>query len=132
MLTQSLNHIKPSREYREMEVLADIGRNERVSQRSLARAAGVSATMVNAYVDDLVGRGLLEVTGETNRSYRYRLTPAGEARRDEIFFQVSREVFQLYARLREEMRRRLQERRGSEPVELELARQIETLTQASA
>ena len=59
MLTQSLNHIKPSREYREMEVLADIGRNERVSQRSLARAAGVSATMVNAYVDDLVGRGLL-------------------------------------------------------------------------
>jgi DNA-binding MarR family transcriptional regulator len=103
-----------------------------MSQRGLARVAGVSATMVNAYVDDLVGRGLLEVTGETNRTYRYRLTPAGEARRDEIFFQVSREVFQLYGRLREEMRRRLQERSGSAPIDLELALQIETLSQASA
>jgi DNA-binding MarR family transcriptional regulator len=133
MLTEALAHIKPSREYREMEVLAEIARHDRVSQRSLARVAGVSATMVNAYVDDLVARGLLEVTGETNRTYRYHLTPAGEARRDEIFFQVSREVFQLYGRLREEMRRRLQERSGSNaPVDLELALQIETLTQASA
>ena len=132
MLTEALHHIKPSREYREMEVLAEIGRNLRVSQRSLARAAGVSATMVNAYVDDLVGRGLLEVTGDTNRTYRYRLTPEGESRRDEIFFRVSHEVFQLYGRLREEMRRRLQERSGSEPVDQELARQIETFMQASA
>ena len=29
MLTHALNHIKPSREYREMEVLAEIGRGVR-------------------------------------------------------------------------------------------------------
>src|SRR5947208_14809659 len=119
MLNGSFQLLRPSRECREMAVLAEIGKTDAVSQRGLARAAGVSATMVNAYVDDLVGRGLLEVTGDTNRTYRYRLTPAGEARRDEIFFVVSREVFQLYSRLREEMKRRLQERSGSEPVEVE-------------
>jgi DNA-binding MarR family transcriptional regulator len=132
MLTQSLNYIRASKEYREMEVLAEIGRRAKVSQRSLARVAGVSATMVNAYIDDLVGRGLLDVTGDTNRTYRYRLTPAGESRRDEIFFEVAREVFQLYSRVREEMRLRLQERSGSAPVERELSLQIEALKQESA
>jgi DNA-binding MarR family transcriptional regulator len=126
MLTNALHYIKPSKEYREMEVLAEVGRNTRSSQRSLARAAGVSATMVNAYVDDLVSRGLLDVTGDTNRTYRYRLTPAGEARRDEIFFEISREIFQLYGRVREEMRLRLQERAGA-PVGAEIALQIEAL-----
>jgi DNA-binding PadR family transcriptional regulator len=96
--------------------------------------------MVNAYVDDLVGRGLLDVTGDTNRTYRYTLTPAGEARRDEIFFEISREIFQLYGRVREEMRLRLQERSAGAPVEKELSRQLalsgaeglDSLKQASA
>ena len=60
--------------------------------------------MVNAYVDDLVGRGLIEVTGDTNRSYRYHLTEAGRLRREEIFRQLSREVFELYAWLQRELR----------------------------
>jgi len=131
MLTNALNYIRPSKEYREMEVLAEVGRNARTSQRSLARAAGVSATMVNAYVDDLVSRGLLDVTGETNRTYRYRLTPEGEARRDQIFFEISREIFQLYGRVREEMRLRLQERAGT-PVGAEIALQLEALKLESA
>jgi len=104
MLTGSFQLLKPSRECREMAVLAEIGKTEAVSQRSLARAAGVSATMINAYVDDLVGRGLLEVTGDTNRSYRYHLTETGRARHEEIFRQLSREVFELYAQLKHELR----------------------------
>jgi DNA-binding MarR family transcriptional regulator len=104
MLTGSFQLLKPSRECREMAVLAEIGKSNAVSQRSLARAAGVSPTMINAYVDDLVGRGLLEVTGDTNRSYRYHLTEAGRARHEEIFRQLSREVFELYAQLKHELR----------------------------
>ena len=104
ILTGSFQLLKPSRECREMAVLAEIGKSDAVSQRSLARAAGVSATMINAYVDDLVGRGLLEVTGDTNRSYRYHLTEAGRVRHEEIFRQLSREVFELYAQLKHELR----------------------------
>src|SRR6185436_12339477 len=104
MLTGSFQLLKPSRECREMAVLAEIGKGDAVSQRSLARAAGVSATMINAYVDDLVGRGLLEVTGDTNRTYRYHLTDAGRARHEEIFRALSREVFELYAQLKHELR----------------------------
>ena len=100
MLTGSFHLIKPSRECREMAVLAEIGRSTAVSQRGLARAAGVSATMINAYVDDLVARGLLEVTGDTNRTYQYRLTEQGKARHEEIFRELCREVFELHAQLK--------------------------------
>ena len=104
MLIGTFQLIKPSRECREMAVLAEIDKSSAVSQRSLARAAGVSATMINAYVDDLVGRGLLEVTGDTNRTYRYHLTESGRARHEEIFRQLSREVFELYAQLKHDLR----------------------------
>jgi len=104
MLTEATHLLRPTREVREMAVLAEIGRSDAVSQRSLARAAGVSATMINAYVDDLLGRGLIEVTGDTNRTYRYHLTEAGRLRHEEIFRQLVREVFELYFQLKHEMR----------------------------
>lgn len=109
MLTRSFQFIRPSREYRELAVLIEIGKNSSVSQRALARVAMVSPTMINAYVDSLVEGGHVEVTGDTNRSYQYHLTPSGRYRRDELFFQVSREVIQFYGRMKEEFRRRLEE-----------------------
>jgi DNA-binding MarR family transcriptional regulator len=104
MLIGTFQLFRPSRECREMAVLAEIAKGPVVSQRSLARAAGVSATMINAYVDDLVGRGLLDVTGDTNRTYRYHLTEQGHVRREEIFRQLTREIFELYAQLKHELR----------------------------
>lgn len=109
MLTQALQFIRPTREYREMALLSEIGKNSASSQRALARVAMVSATMVNAYVDRLVERGDVEVTGETNRSYRYLLTSSGSTRRDEMLFQISREAVRFYGRMKEEFRRRLAE-----------------------
>ena len=104
MLTGSFQLLKPSRECREMAVLAEIGKSAVVSQRGLARAAGVSPTMINAYIDDLVGRGLIEVTGDTNRTYRYHLTEPGRARHEEVFRALQLEVFELYAQLKHELR----------------------------
>ena len=115
MLTGTFQLLKPSRECREMAVLAEIGKNMVVSQRSLARAAGVSATMINAYVDDLLGRGLLDVTGDTNRTYRYHLTETGRARHEEIFRQLRLEVFELYAQLKHELREESVERQDPGP-----------------
>ena len=38
MLTRDFQFIRPSREYRELSVLTEIGKNPRVSQRALARS----------------------------------------------------------------------------------------------
>lgn len=98
-----MRFFRPTREYREMSVLREIARDERASQRRLARAAGVSAAMVNAYIDDLVSRGLLVVTGLTNRTYRYHLTLEGHARRDRLLGELAAEMEQLVARVRREL-----------------------------
>ncbi len=107
-LDRSLRLLRPSPEVRELAILAEIGKNPAVSQRALARAADLSPTMVNAYVDAFVGRGLVEVTGGTNRTYRYYLTPAGRARREELSDLASREAVEVFRRTREEFARRLE------------------------
>jgi DNA-binding MarR family transcriptional regulator len=106
MLSEPMKFLRLTREAREMAVLDGIGGDPAVSQRALARAAGVSATMINAYIDGLLTRGLVEVTGETNRSYRYWLTPAGRARAGELLEGLAREVEELHRRLQEERRAR--------------------------
>jgi len=95
MLGDAFRFFRPTKDAREMAVLGEIEKSSHVSQRALARAAGVSATMVNAYIDDLMSRGLLSVSGETNRSYRYFLTPEGQARRLELSLGYAKELAQL-------------------------------------
>jgi predicted transcriptional regulator len=107
MLNESFRFFRVTREARELGVLAEVEKSPLVSQRAIARSAGVSATMVNAYIDDLVVRGLLYVTGETNRTYRYFLTADGAARR--------RELLEEFVREAEEVRRRAAELHGGAP-----------------
>ncbi|MBI2901777.1 MAG: winged helix-turn-helix transcriptional regulator [Planctomycetes bacterium] len=109
MLRRKYRFIRPSSEYRELAILTGIALNSRASQRSLAREASLSVAVLHEYVDDLTSRGLVEVEEENARSYRYRLSPLGEARRDELFFAVSREVIQFYGQVKSEFRRRLED-----------------------
>ena len=99
MLNESFRFFRVTREAREAAVLAEVEKSPLVSQRAIARAAGVSATMVNAYIDDLVGRGLLYVTGDTNRTYRYFLTSDGAARRRELLEAFVAEAAELHRRV---------------------------------
>ena len=92
MLNDSFRFFRVTREAREAAVLGEVEKSPVVSQRGIARAAGVSATMVNAYIDGLVSRGLLYVTGETNRSYRYFLTAEGATLRRALLAEIAREA----------------------------------------
>jgi DNA-binding MarR family transcriptional regulator len=98
MLNETFRFFRVTREARELAVLAEVERSPLVSQRSIARAAGVSATMINAYIDDLVVRGLLYVTGDTNRTYRYFLTADGASRRRDLLEAFVREADELQRR----------------------------------
>jgi predicted transcriptional regulator len=111
MLQRKYRFIKPSREYRELSILTGIVADPFASQRALAREASISLAVLNEYLDDLVSRGLVEIEGASPRSYRYRLTPLGVQRRNELFFDVSREIIQFYGHMKSEFRRRLEEHR---------------------
>lgn len=99
MLNDSFRFFRVTREAREVAVLGEVEKSPLVSQRAIARAAGVSATMINAYIDDLIVRGFLYVTGDTNRSYRYFLTAEGATRRRELVVAFIREADELHRRV---------------------------------
>jgi predicted transcriptional regulator len=75
---KNLLMFKPTLRYHHLLVLREIRRDPKASQRSLARAAGVSAAMVNFYLAQFFHGKAVATTGKTNRTTRYELTPRGE------------------------------------------------------
>jgi predicted transcriptional regulator len=70
--------LRPTPSCQRLLIMREIYRDPEASQRSIARAVGISATAVNGYLCGLSVDRLVSITGETNRSTRYSLTPRGE------------------------------------------------------
>lgn len=62
------------------KILKFIARNENVSQRQLAKYAGLSLGNLNLILHKLVGKGFITIEKINPRSLRYILTPKGIAR----------------------------------------------------
>lgn len=109
MLARRLRSLRPSRELREFLILSALSETERITQRAIAQAALMSSTMVNQYLAEMVARDWVEIEGETNRTYRYRLTPAGVFRRNELLRLLTTEAVQFYGMIKAAYRRRVAE-----------------------
>lgn len=107
MLERKLKFVKPSKNFRELALLTEIEGNSNISQRVLAKEAMISSTMVNNYLFEMEAKGLVYANGETNRSFEYHLTENGARHRNDLFFEYSREVIQLYGAMKQEFKRRL-------------------------
>ncbi len=108
MLTRKYQFIKPSRDYRELRILSEIGKNQRTTQRMLARFAQISLTVLNEYLERMVSAGWVKIEILSSRNYLYNLTPLGKVRFNELFFSMSREVIQFYGQVKADFRHRLQ------------------------
>lgn len=75
---------RPSLAYHGLLVLREVYRDPEASQRSLARATGVSAATVNGYIATFLDAEWIFKSGDTNRTIRYALTPRGELRMAEL------------------------------------------------
>ncbi len=75
----------------------------RISQKKIGGMTHLSSSMVNNYIRDLKEEGLLNVTGETNRSQSYHLTPKGQEVLRESLLSYSAEIVQLYASVKREI-----------------------------
>lgn len=112
MLARKLQFLRPSRELREYLILNAIATRSDLSQRDIAREALMSSTMVNQYLAEMLAREWVDIQGETNRTYRYRLTPLGLRRRDELLTLMSKEAVQFYGMIKAGFRRRLESLAG--------------------
>jgi DNA-binding MarR family transcriptional regulator len=62
---------------KELQVLQNIYRRDRIRQRDLAAIVGMSLGMTNVMVKRLVAKGLLSVRKINNRNILYAVSPAG-------------------------------------------------------
>ena len=113
MLTRKYQFIKPTRDYRELRILNEIEKDSQTTQRILARAAQISLTVLNEYLERLVNSGWVEIEAKSSRNYLYRITSLGRVRRNELFFAMSREVIQFYGQVKAEFSHRLRSHQNS-------------------
>jgi len=108
VVTEDLMFLQPTATYRELILLDEIGRNEKVTQGSLATKAGIVPAMVNNYIKQFVKDAYISVEGNKTRNMTYRLTPDGERRKFSLLLSHLNESVGHYKRAREGLSKRLQ------------------------
>lgn len=109
MVNTALRFFRPTTAMRELFVLLSLDGTQTISQHELARRVGLSSSMAHNYMADLVCQELVAVSGLTNRSMTYRVTPKGRARLAELLRGYAKEIARLYSIAKVETEKRLQE-----------------------
>lgn len=100
-------YYRPSKAARYLSILDSLSQDDRVSQTELGNRANISGAMVNQYLKEMVDKGFIEYQRVNGKSYRYLLTPRGEARRQAMFSSFSSETVQIYTALKNDIMRKL-------------------------
>lgn len=77
------------------------------SQHVIAEKSHLSSSMVNIYIKELKQAGLITVSGNTNRTTEYHLTPTGQKKLFQDFISFSSEAVQIYASVKRKIIRLL-------------------------
>jgi len=104
----SSEFLAPTKRFRRLSVLLAIHDSSRVSQHQIARIARLSSSMVNNYIKELHEQRLIKITGDTNRTQRYYLTPSGREMLISSLLSYSSEIIQLYGGAKRQLSKRLQ------------------------
>jgi DNA-binding MarR family transcriptional regulator len=97
----------PAIKLRRLSVLMAIHNSPRLSQHKIARITHLSTSMVNNYIKKLQREELIQVTGNTNRTHGYHLTPAGQSKLISLILEYSSEMIQLYGAAKRQVAERL-------------------------
>ena len=108
MINGGSEFLQPSKDLRILHVLLEIANQPDLSQHELARRVRLSSSQVNNYVKELKDRGLVDIKGNTNRTFRYFLTQEGEREKETALIAYSVDVMQLYGRVKRELAKKIQ------------------------
>jgi DNA-binding MarR family transcriptional regulator len=81
-------------------ILATVGREEQVTQRTLAAELGIALGLINAYVKRCVKKGLIKVKRVPPRRFTYYLTPHGLTEKSRLTAQYLSRSFDFFRRAR--------------------------------
>lgn len=89
---------------REFEILTAIEEEQVLTQRALAKRLGVALGLANLYLNRLVRKGYVKVSGLSRRRLRYLLTPKGIAQKSRLTYEHMAYWASLYRRARRTLR----------------------------
>lgn len=101
-------YFKPSKNARVLAMLDTLSFHSGLSQYELGRRLNLSGAMVNQYLKQMQAEGLVEFQPVNGKSYRYMLTPEGEAVRRQMLAGYSSETVRIYSTLKRFIQERLE------------------------
>jgi len=91
----------------QLNILREIGANAHVTQAELAGRCSLSVAMVNNYMKELCGAGLIEYHRKTSKSVSYHLTSAGTAHLQSLQSELIDEMVGMFVSAKEQIRARI-------------------------
>lgn len=79
----------------------------KVSQHRIGRMTRLSSSMVNNYIKELQENGMITISGNTNRTQSYHLTPSGHNELITLLIDYSAEIIRLYGTAKQKVLERL-------------------------
>ena len=91
----------------QLNILREVASNARITQAALAKRCSLSVAMVNNYMKELCGSGLLEYHRKTVKSVTYHLTPAGTRRLEALQGRLINEMVGMFVAAKNQIRDRI-------------------------
>jgi len=104
---------KPSESMRDLQLLEEIERNPRISQRELSHKFGIALGVTNACIKRMARRGLIKLRGIPPRRITYYLTPKGFAEKANLTLRFFSYNIHYYAEMKKQISRKLLEMQNS-------------------
>ena len=104
---------KPSDSMRDLQLLEEIERNPRISQRELSHKFGIALGVTNACIKRMARKGLIRLKGFPPRRIAYYLTPKGFAEKTKLTLHFLSYNIQHYSQMKKLISKRLLEIQSS-------------------
>jgi predicted transcriptional regulator len=91
----------------QLNILREIAANAHVTQAELAGRCSLSVAMVNNYMKELCGTGLIEYHRKTSKSMSYHLTSAGMEHLESLQSELINEMVGMFVSAKEQIRARI-------------------------
>jgi predicted transcriptional regulator len=91
----------------QLNILREVASDAHITQAALAGRCSLSVAMVNNYMKELCGTGLLEYRRKTTKNVSYYVTPAGKQHLDVLQSDLIKEMVGMFVEAKEQIKARI-------------------------
>jgi len=100
------------RAQRDLQLLSEVEKDCRITQRTLAKKLGVALGLTNLYLKRLAQKGYIKITTIPRNRIKYLLTPRGVTEKSRLTYQYMQYSLSYYRDMRQRLKRVLSEALG--------------------